>query len=117
LSVDITHWDTSPLIKRVIEKPNLNLTLVFIDRLKDRIVQYILKLSLKPGHEATFSINSYVYKLGRHHWDIKKGLLKIYLKDFFAGIYRTILLDTIILPPNYKLGISKSLHVGSLQKK
>jgi RNA-directed DNA polymerase len=131
LSTAIKNWGTPSFFNIIIENPNINLRLAFIEGIKDTIVQYIFKLSLEAAHEAIFSPNSYGNRSGRHFWDIQKGLtsifrkttkevgknlLKIDLNDFFVNISHNAVLDKIILPAKHKLGISKALHAGFLQK-
>lgn len=127
----INNWTSSSRIKLTYKHNKVGLEFNFIEDLKEKIVQYILKLALEPVYEAIASSNSYGERAGRQPCDIqrellvklqkmkpgkKHKLLKIDLTEFTESICDKKLLEKIILPTKYKLGIAKILKSGILKK-
>lgn len=127
LKVDLYNWNPS-LVKfsKVIRK-NGDVVCLNISTIKDRCWHCLLKFSLEPAHEASFSFRSFgsrlcipvhyiqklfFYNLNSNSFGIQKRIMLIDLKDVFLNFDFNFLINKLILTRSLKLGIFRSLNLG-----
>lgn len=120
-------WRHGRLREIPIPKKNGKTRILKVPNIRDRAWQCLVKYTLEPAHEATFSATSYGFRTARctqdaqkrifHHlrsrskgWE--KRVIELDIKKCFDRISHKSIMDRLLAPANLKIGIFRCLKAG-----
>lgn len=129
LKANLYCWSPSLTRPSVIVKKNGDFVLLSLSTMKDRSWHCLLKFSLEPAHEATFSFRSFgsrscilvhyvqklfFYNLNYSSFGSQKRIMLVDLNPVFSNFDFTCLINKLIITRAVKLGIFRCLNLGFL---
>ena len=120
-------WKHQGLREIPIPKKNGKSRILKVPTIEDRAWQCLVKYTLEPAHEATFSARSYGFRTGRSAHDARqllftnlrsssngkyKRVIELDIKKCFDRISHKTIMDSLIAPKSVKLGIFRCLKTG-----
>jgi retron-type reverse transcriptase len=129
LKINLYSWNPSLAKSSIIVKKNGDLISLNLSTIKDRSWHSLIKFSLEPAHEATFSSRSFgsrlcisvhyvqklfFYNLNSTSFGIQKRIMLIDLTPVFSNFDSTLLIKKLIVTRAIKLGIFRCLNLGFL---
>ena len=120
-------WKHQGLREIPIPKKNGKTRILKVPTIADRAWQCLVKYTLEPAHEVTFSARSYGFRTGRSAHDAQKQMfnnlrsqsngkgkrvIELDIKKCFDRISHKTLMDNLIAPKSIKIGIFRCLKAG-----